>query len=131
MIRWGGLLLLALLAGCSCGVDRGSDGSGGGSTARLCEIIAVPVDAMEAKGLSVEEALTEPGKTGIGVRAGFAFMRADEESGAERFRPALRYLSSRWNAESWEGEKDPAPPSAAVVANARELDRFLADGGCG
>lgn len=123
-----------LLASCSCGVVRDEDGGDGTATAsgsRMCQLLSVQLAALEKEGLTVEDALTEPGKDGVGLRAGFAFLQIDDVPGAAPYAPALRYLSARWNEESVEGKSHPAPPSAAVVDNARKLDEFLAGGGCG
>lgn len=97
----------------------------------MCELLDLPRKTMAEEGLTIEEALTEPGVDGIGLRAEFALLGPGEASGAQRFRPALRYLSERWTAESLHGDTDPEPPSASVIENAHALDAFLADGGCG
>ncbi len=128
------LLVVSVLASCSCepggrGADR-ADRAGPSGRPGWCQLLEVPRKTLGEHGLTVEEALTLPGEQGLGIRAMFAFLQVGEASGSERFRPALGYLSERWEAESISGVSNPAAPTEAVRANARELDRFLADGGC-
>ena len=126
------VVLGAVLTSCSCAsLATPSEPSDRPGESRFCTLLAVPFGQMEERHLTVAQVLTLRGKHGVGVRAGFTFLRIDEVPGAERFRPVLRYLAKRWSAESLHGDAQPDPPSAAVIENARELDRFVADGGCG
>jgi len=96
----------------------------------MCDRLELPRDALREEGVTFEELLSMEGKDGVGLRAMFALIQPGRASDAKPFRPALRYLAQRWQIESYDGNAPP-PPSNAVVSNARALDRFLADGGCG
>jgi len=119
--------------GCSRG-GGGGDGDVGATerTARMCQLLDLPRETLDEEDLTVEDALDVPGKEGVGIRALFALLGADDVS-PTRFRPALRYLARRWESDkrAEAGGPQPIAPSDAVVGSARELDEFLAGGGCG
>lgn len=126
-----GLAVLAALAGCSCDISSGAtDDAPLSSSSRMCERLEIPLDALRDEGVTVEELLSMKGKDGVGLRAMFALLQPGRPADAKPFRPALRYLSRRWEIESYD-EKVPREPSDDVVASARKLDRFIARGGCG
>ncbi len=122
--------LVGALAGCSCGLSSNATGDASSLSSQMCDRLDMPRDALHDEGVTVEQLLTMEGKDGVGLRAMFALLQPGRATDAKPFRPVLGYLSNRWQVESYDG-KVPPDPSGHVVANARKLDRFLADGGCG
>ena len=128
----------SLWAVSACSVHSGS--SGAARTDRpvpadgVCDLIAVPLDTMMKGGATFLEVVEDADGRGAdrGVSAAVAFavlFRGQKRAG--QFRPVISFLYRRGLEETSEGAGKPPRLTPAIRANARKLDRFLADGGCG
>lgn len=126
------LLLVGLVAGCSCNaVEPGDDARPTATAAEVCQHLEMPVKHLRKDGLTVEEILSAQTKEAIGMRAMIALLGPWTAARAGRFRAVLQYVADRYERESPDGAPIRPDPPVAIVENARALDRFLADGGCG
>lgn len=125
-------IVVILVAGCGR-AEPAPDPSAAsdGPRAQMCDRLELPVEWMRKDDLGFEQLLTETSQEAEGVRAGIALLGPGSASDAGQFRPSLKYLSKRFEAESGDSRSTPPPPSERVIRSAKELDRFLADGGCG
>jgi hypothetical protein len=129
------LVLLVGLAGCSTGEHRSDRRDAATTTVfepqLICDLIGVPLESMrESKTSFVDLVVGPPGRADDGLRAMIAFgVLARGRQQAGRFEPVLGFLTERSVADS-AGHGDSPQVTAGVRANARALDRFVADEGC-
>jgi hypothetical protein len=133
---WCAVLALSLASATGCGRSHSSEPVAHTPTtteepSRFCELLVEPRKFLADEGLTFVELLTAHGVQANGVLGTIAFLSPQDVKGGNRFRPVLRFLVLRSAVEASNGS-EPAPTiTPAVRRNARELDRFLADGGCG
>lgn len=124
-----GCALLAL-AGCSCDVSSAPVSEEPGSS-EMCRRLELPLDWAQQEDLSIADLVEDNSDGAKGIRGGIAFLAPGRAPDAGPFEPVLGYLAKRGAAEARTGRRRLVPPSKTVRANARKLDRFIADGGCG
>lgn len=129
--------LLVLLSGCGLELSRTDDRSGPTTTTgpdMFCDLVSIVAPEMRADGLSFADLVEDASPDGLasGYSAGIAFaMMARGRNHAGRFRPVLGYLADRSVSSMPSGNSKAPKLTDGIRANAEELDRFLADGGCG
>jgi hypothetical protein len=96
----------------------------------MCRRLELPLDWAQQEHLSIADLVEDSSDGAKGIRGGIAFLAPGRAPDAGPFEPVMSYLAKRGAAEARPGRRL-VPPSKIVRANARELDRFLADGGCG
>jgi hypothetical protein len=133
-----GIAIALLVAGVGCsGKEPSSDARDASTTTAfqpylICDLIELALEPMREDGTSFVELVDSPaGRQDDGTRAIVALgIMARGRKQAGPFRPVLVFLARRSAASS--GSKQAAPrPTDSIRANARKLDRFVADGGCG
>lgn len=100
----------------------------------VCDLIDVPRNTMMEGGTTFTDVVEDSAgrKADRGVSAAVAFgVLARGEKSAGRFRSVIHYLSQRAMAQTSEPPAPAPKATPAIRANARALDRFIADGGCG
>ena len=96
----------------------------------VCDLIVVPLEWMQKEGQTFAEVVADPDE--LGVSAAIAFgVSARGLDRAGPFQPVIGYLARRASAATSPGNTKQPTLAPAIEKNARELDAFLADGGCG
>ena len=131
------LVAVLLLAGCSRD-GREPDAKRAATTTTfepylLCDLIDLALVDMRKDHVSFVDLLDSPSGTdddaARGIIALAIMARGRQNAGA--FRPTLVFLAERSVAEISEGTGKAPRLTPAIRSNARKLDRFIADGGCG
>ncbi|WP_421118941.1 hypothetical protein ACE2AJ_16475 [Aquihabitans daechungensis] len=137
LLRCVGLAGALLLAGVGCS-EKGSSSEAREAPSTtvfqpylICDLIDLALEPMREDGTSFVELLNSPaGRKDDGTRAMVALgLMARGRKQAGPFKPVLVFLAERSVAESSTGDTPHLTDS--IRANARKLDRFVADGGCG
>jgi hypothetical protein len=128
-------VVFLVVAGCSAA--KQSSSPGGPTTtvfepALICDLIDIPLGMMSEDGTTFARLVKAPrSRSADGARAAIAFgLMARGRKQAGRYEPVLSFLQKQAAAASTSGRPDPRL-TRSIEANARKLDRFVADGGCG
>lgn len=106
------------------------DPVGTAEEAVLCDYLAVPIEAVRRDHLTFEGIVENPPGGDHGIGDMVALLYPSKGRSAGRFRPVLLFLTRRSVVATAPGHGRVPRASASVAQNARELDQFVADGGC-
>ncbi len=125
-----------LMGAAGCGATRGQSDEPRSTTVPVdgvCILVEVPVETMRKHANSfaevVEDQMGRGADRGVSAMVAFAVLARSRDEAGE-FEPVIAYLAARGAAEA-SASAEPPQLTDSIRANARKLDRFLADGGCG
>jgi hypothetical protein len=100
---------------------------------RLCSMLELALEHAGPRHRSFADLVENDRRDDEAVGAMMTLAMLAEPGAAGRFAPVIEFLARRSEVVRDPGseEGDVPDPTAAVLRNARDLDRHLADGGCG